>query len=432
MIVLSAFVLALLAAAPPSIEGEWLLTNDYFGNDYSTRLVLEVKGQAVSGTLARPGRKLPVKGTVQGIALRFEVEDGSEKSAYAGQLVDGRLEGTVLLTGGDSPAKEPPHRWQARRFAADKPAAPRVHDFEPKEFHRVFSASIPPVLRVWPGDTIRSRTVDAGGVDERDQARVLGGNPQTGPFYVEGAMPGDTLVVQVKKLRLNRSWAVSDDAFVSRALTPGYAEDHKQEWKDVYWTLDLAAGTARPTKPSERLKGLVVPVKPMLGCVGVAPGFGGAPVRTADSGRFGGNMDFNEVVEGSTVYLPVAQPGALLYFGDGHALQGDGELNGNALETSLAVEVTVDLVKEKRIGTPRVENATHVMAMGLGGSLDDAFREATSELAAWVEKDYGLSGAEAAILLGATIEYEISEVADRNAGVVAKVAKRYLPAPKKN
>ena len=176
----------------------------------------------------------------------------------------------------------------------------------------------------------------------------------------------------------------------------------------------------------------MVPVKPMLGCVGVAPGFGGAPVRTADSGRFGGNMDFNEVVEGSTVYLPVAQPGALLYFGDGHALQGDGELNGNALETSLAVEVTVDLVKEKRIGTPRVENATHVMAMGLGGSLDDAFREATSELAAWVEKDYGLSGAEAAILLGATIEYEISEVADRNAGVVAKVAKRYLPAPKKN
>ena len=92
-------------------------------------------------------------------------------------------------------------------------------------------------------------------------------------------------------------------------------------------------------------------------------------------------MDFNEIVEGVTAYLPVNQPGALLYVGDGHAAQGDGELNGNALETSMDVEFTVDVIPAKRIRGPRVESATHIMAMGLSGSLDDAFREATASMA---------------------------------------------------
>jgi amidase len=138
-------------------------------------------------------------------------------------------------------------------------------------------------------------------------------------------------------------------------------------------------------------------------------------------------MDFNEIREGATVYLGVSQPGALLYVGDGHALQGDGELNGNALETSLDVELSVDVLREKRIAGPRVENAEYLMAMGLSGSLDDAFRQAGSALAQWLQQDYKLTGKETAILLGAVIEYQISEVADRNVGVVAKIRKKYLP-----
>jgi acetamidase/formamidase len=292
----------------------------------------------------------------------------------------------------------------------------------------VFSSTIEPVLRIWPGDTVRTRTVDAGGVDENAKSRSLGGNPQTGPFYVEGAMPGDVLVVHVRKLRLNRPTAISDDGFVGRALTTDYASEHKDNvFNDVIWNLDLEQGLARPAKPTDHLKDLAVPVRPMLGCVGVAPGFGSAAVRTGDSGRFGGNMDFNEIREGAAVYLPVSQPGALLYVGDGHALQGDGELNGNALETSLDVEFSVDLVREKSLAGPRVENADFLMAMGLGGSLDEAFREATSGLASWLESEYGLTGPEAAILLGATVEYKISEVADRNAGVVAKINRKFLP-----
>src|SRR5262249_52502525 len=155
-------------------------------------------------------------------------------------------------------------------------------------------------------------------------------------------------------------------------------------------------------------------LRPMLGCIAVAPGFAQAPMATGDSSRIGGNMDFNEIVEGTTVYLPVAQPGALLYLGDGHAAQGDGELNGNALETSMEVEFTVDVIRSKLLATPRVESATHIMTVGLGGTLEDGLRAATGGLSQWLEQDFGLTPSELAIVLGSSIEYTIGEVADRN------------------
>jgi acetamidase/formamidase len=115
-----------------------------------------------------------------------------------------------------------------------------------------------------------------------------------------------------------------------------------------------------------------------------------------------------------------------LYFGDGHAAQGDGELNGNALETSMDVEVTVDVIPNKHVPGPRVESATHLMAMGLAGSLDDAFREATANMASWLTDEYKLTPSEAAQVLGTASEYKVSEVADRNAGIVLKINKERL------
>jgi amidase len=132
----------------------------------------------------------------------------------------------------------------------------------------------------------------------------------------------------------------------------------KDGGKSVRWHLDRERGVASPAELGDHLKTYTVPLHPMLGCVGVAPGFAAAPPSTGDSGRFGGNMDFNEIAEGATVYLQVQQPGALLYFGDAHAAQGDGELTGDALETSMDVEVTVSLLAQKSIQTPRVETAT--------------------------------------------------------------------------
>lgn len=196
-----------------------------------------------------------------------------------------------------------------------------------------------------------------GRTDAKGVRRVLGGNPQTGPFYVEGAMPGDTLVVRLVRVRLNRDWAISDDGIVPRGMDADLAVKMKDAGASVRWHLDLAKGVATSEKPGEHLAKYTVLLRPMLGCVAVAPGPAAAPSPTGDSGGWGGNMDFNEIVEGATVYLTVRNPGALLYFGDAHAAQGDGELTGNALETSMDVQLTVDLIRDKSIPGPRLEVA---------------------------------------------------------------------------
>lgn len=138
-------------------------------------------------------------------------------------------------------------------------------------------------------------------------------------------------------------------------------------------------------------------------------------------------MDFNEVVEGNTVYLPVQQPGALLYLGDAHALQGDGETSQYALETSMDVEFTVHLIKGKAIGMPRVESPTQIMTLGQAGSLDDALRIATAGMTQWLQQDYGLSLQDSAILLGSAVQYSVANLAGRSVGVAAKLNKSLLP-----
>ena len=296
----------------------------------------------------------------------------------------------------------------------------------PTVFYRQFSASNIPVLKIAPGDTVHTTTVDAGGTDEHGTKRVLGGNPETGPFYIETAWPGDTLVVHFNRIRLNRDYAISDDAMVERVLDPDMSVKMKDGGKTVRWHLDLQRGIATSERPGDHLKEFSVSVRPMLGCVATAPGFASAPPPTGDSGRYGGNMDFNEIVEGAIVYLPVDQPGALLYVGDGHAAQGDGELNGNALETSMDVEFTVDVLHGKRIHTPRVESDSQIMTVGLGGSIEDALQTAISGMAQWLEQDYRLTPSEIAQVLGTSTQLNINEVADRNAGVAAKLSKSRL------
>ena len=163
----------------------------------------------------------------------------------------------------------------------------------------------------------------------------------------------------------------------------------------------------------------------MLGCVGVAPA-GGARYRSGYLGDFGGNMDYNQLREGVTVYLPVHVPGALLFVGDGHAAQGAGELTGNALETSMDIEFTVDVVAGGAPPGPRMENGEYLMASGIAGSLDEAFREATTNLVRWLEKTYKLNAAEVSSVLATAMVYDIAEVVDPQVHVVAKVPKAAL------
>jgi amidase len=412
------------AARPASggVSGRWVVNTDYFGSTIYYRMELKQEGEKLTGNF--DGDKL--EGTLKGNAIYFLAKDeegGTDEGK--GTLQGGTITGTVVFTHPND-REHPTHKFTADLVPARRAGSPQKHEFVPTTFYRQFSALNKPVLTIAPGDSVHTTTVDAGGKDEKGVTRVLGGNPETGPFYVETAAPGDTLVVHLTKVRLNRDWAGSDDFLVGRAVDSDLAAKMKDLGKSVRWHLDTEHGVATPEKPAEHLTRYSVPLRPMLGCVAGAPGPAQAAPGAGDSGRYGGNMDFNEIVEGATVYLPVNVPGALLYLGDGHALQGDGELNGNALETSMDVEFTVDVILGKRVPGPRVESATHIMAMGLDGSLDDAFRSATANMAQWLMDEYKLTPSEVAQVLGTSAEYKVSEVADRNAGMVLKINKERL------
>jgi len=418
---------ALLPAQSPTVTGRWFAVADFYGTAINFPMDLSQEGDKLTGNF--DGDKL--EGTLSGDSLHFLAKDergGTEE--LTATLQPGIISGTIVFVDGDDKEHPTTHQFKATLVPQRRTGAPQHFDFTPSAFYRQFSAANKPVLTVSPGDTVHTTTVDAGGTDEKGVTRVLGGNPETGPFYIETATPGDTLVVHLTRLRLNRDWAISDDGIVGRALDSDLAVKMKDGFKNVRWHLDRQRGVATSGKPGEHLTPYTVPLRPMLGCVAVAPGSAQAPPGTGDSGRWGGNMDFNEIVEGATVYLPVSVPGALLYVGDGHAAQGDGELNGNALETSMDVEFTVDVVSHKSVMSPRVESATQIMAMGLAGSLDDAFRAATANMAQWLADDYKLTPSEIAQVLGTAAEYKVSEVADRNAGIVLKINKdRLKPLP---
>jgi amidase len=404
------------------LTGKWQVTADFFGTSMYAPMQLTQAGGKLTGNFH--GDKL--EGTVDGEKVRFvaKSDDGSTDEVTA-TVVNGEMKGEVVASDSSNPSKHDRIPFTAELV---KPIVRghETHEFVPTVFYRSWSPMNKPVLTVKPGDTIHTTTVDAGGTDENGVRRVLGGNPETGPFYIEGAQPGDTLVVHIVRLKLNRDWAISDDDVVSRATDGELTVRFKDAGKTIRWKLDRAKGTASPETPGAHMKSFSIPVKPMLGCVATAVGPAQAPPPTGDEGGYGGNMDFNEIGEGATVYLPISNPGALLYFGDAHALQGDGELNGNALETSMDVTVQVDVLQGKHLHGPRVETKDTIIAMGLGGSLEDALKGATANMADWLQDDYKLTPTEQAQFLGVASEFHISEVADRNAGIVLKIKKRDL------
>ena len=229
--------------------------------------------------------------------------------------------------------------------------AQETHRFVPQQYYNTFSGAHPPALRIKPGDRVITTTVDAGGTDVNGKSVATGPNPQTGPFFVEGAEPGDMLVVSIEKIEVNRADAYAGSLLAPYALDPAaIGQRVDREARRVTWKLDKARGVATLSEPGIT-PALELPLRPMLGCVGVAPARKEA-IATSTPGPFGGNMDYAGLVAGVKVMLPVNEPGALLFMGDGHARQGDGEVVGVGLEISMDVEFTVDLVKKKTITWP--------------------------------------------------------------------------------
>ena len=302
-----------------------------------------------------------------------------------------------------------------------------THRFIPTVFYNTYSAAHPPALRIKPGDRVVTKTIDAGGVDWDGKTVARGGNPETGPFYIEGAEPGDMIVVTIEKLETNRASAYASSLLAPYTVDPSaIAARVDRDPKRTTWTIDKAKGVARLDQVEFQPGGIELPLKPMLGCIGVAPARGEA-IATGVPGAFGGNMDYASMGPGMKLMLPVNEPGALLFLGDGHARMGEGEVVGTGLETSLDVEFSVALVKKKAIGWPRLESDTHIMVLGSARPLIEAFQHATTELQKWLMADYGMTERGAQILMGQAAEYEIANVVDPNFTVVAKIRKAVIP-----
>lgn len=412
------------AAPPDSWAGRWEVTAEFANGRAAGAMTLARKAGAVEGTSDPLDEAQFFPLTVTGRPR----PDGAELDfAYRGEAV-GRLNVSVrkgALTGAGTLYGVPVTISGRRPGAATRP--PVTHDFVPTGYQLQFSARTPAALRIVPGDRVRTRTLDNEGRDFARQWRGMPGNPLTGPFHVEGAMPGDTLVVHLERVELNRDTAhMYSGTLNEKAVQGGYAQEAAPGWGRT-WILDRAKGVARLERPGARLASLELPLRPMVGSIGVAPPLNQA-IFAGDVGFHGGNMDYRRHVAGSTIYLPVWREGALLSLGDGHALQGDGEISGQGLETSLDVEFRVELIKGKSLGQVWSEDADFVMVSGIDNSLDSALQMATTGMARWLKERYGLNDSEVATLLGSAIEYDIAEIVDPRPHVVARLAKKTLLA----
>lgn len=306
------------------------------------------------------------------------------------------------------------------------------YPMKPSELKYTYAASYPPVAHLRSGDILETNTADCFGNAIRKPGDTLsmskGDNPLTGPFYIDGAEPGDTLAVKILNLEVDGDQGIG-------ALAPGFGAINSTGYTPMLnpsipekiWFYPIDHGTNTATfKALDSNFSVKIPLHPFFGCIGVAPA-GGEARSSVVPAEFGGNMDSPEVSVGNTVYFPVSVPGAMLFLGDGHAVMGDGEVAGTAVEVPLRGRVQVQVIKGKKINWPRFENDDYIMTVGAYRPLDDALRIAFTELVGWIHNDYGLSEMDAYELLSEVAEIHLNEMVDPNYVVVAKINKKYLP-----
>src|SRR4051812_10605455 len=295
----------------------------------------------------------------------------------------------------------------------------------PTTYYRTFARAPPVLARVKPGEVVATRTLDAGGQDEKGEQRHEPFNPLTGPFFVEGAEPGDALAVTITRLTMNRDWGWSAFRLGLFSLTPEHVEHvYSSAYKPdlvrkgrsnlVPWDIDLARKTVRLREPRSAAVSLEFQARPMLGCIGVAAAGDFAPT-SGPSGPYGGNLDYNKIGEGSTILLPVYHPGGLLFLGDGHALQADGEPTGTGVETSMDVVFSVEVRKQAGLTGPRVETAGAIISIGsqpeFASALDNGLKMATTDMVEWLTREYGMEPWAAHLLIGYQGRYDVITVA---------------------
>ena len=302
-----------------------------------------------------------------------------------------------------------------------------THKFTPPAKGNQTYAVREPVLRVKPGDILESNTLFSDFYTAETGGSGYPG--EVGPIFIEGATTNDTLVVKLLRIRPKidtgrsgtggRGYAVLTPTTFTPMLTePTPTRRH-------IWKINRANSTASLDLPNSQMKRIEVAISPMLGRLAVAPqGESPSRGRAGPVGREHGQLGRQE---GTTVYLPIFHNGAYFYYGDGHALQGDGEITGTGIETQMDVTLQFDLIKGKRIDWPRYEDDEYIMVAGSIRPLLDAFRIAHVEMIRWLETDYGFERWEALEVLSQVGVARVANVVDPNYTVMAKFPKKYLP-----
>lgn len=293
-----------------------------------------------------------------------------------------------------------------------------------------------PVATIHPGEVVTVSTLDCfgGRVTSADTlpsqvCDLSTVNPVTGPFHIEGARPGDTLAVHLISIKPTFDWGVSATFPHFGTLTTSHetALLHPPLQERVWrYPLNLEAGTATFEAPGSPLR-IEIPMRPMHGTIGVAPS-GGQAITTLTSGPHGGNLDTAEIVAGTTVYLGVNVHGAMLALGDGHAVQGDGEICGVGVECAMTTTLVVDVVPGVSTAWPRLETDSHLMSVGAGRPLEDAFRIAHTDMVGWLGHLTGLDQLDALQLLSQAGGCRIGNVCDPAYTALALFGKRLLPS----
>jgi acetamidase/formamidase len=261
----------------------------------------------------------------------------------------------------------------------------------------VTEAEIPDALRV---------------VENAVTERGPGAHPLTGPVWVEGAEPGDVLEVRILGFEFLHPYGVT-----------GFVPNNGTLPDDFPYTRFKLIRFNVPAGIAEFAPGVTLSLAPFFGSIGVAPNPLVGRISSGPPGHHTGNLDNRELVAGSTLFLPVHVPGALLSIGDGHAMQGDGEVTLTALETSLRGTVHITVRKGKRLNWPRAETPTHYIAMGLHTDLDEAARLATREMIDFLVTEKGMNRDEAYILCSLAVDLRVTQVVDGTKGIHAMIAK---------
>jgi acetamidase/formamidase len=303
-----------------------------------------------------------------------------------------------------------------------------------------YDASLEPAIRIRSGDRVEFENLLARGLErlrlagfeegrftpamravEEAETERLGAHPLNGPIYVEGAQAGDVLEVRIVDIGFLTPYGVSGHLPGGGTLPDRFPTAALRRFE-----IDTVAGTATMVGVDD----VLIPVRPFFGSIGVAPPKLSGRINSRAPGYHVGNLDNRELVEGSSLFLPVHVEGALLSIGDGHAAQGDGEVSGTAIETSLRGTIEVVVHKDLTLRWPRAETPTHYVSMGLDPDLDEAARQATSEMVDFLVHEKGLTASDAYILCSVALDLRVTQLVDGTKGVHGMLAKRLFASPR--